>query len=89
LWDAVQSEYNIQDVGGLELLAEACAARDRVEAVREAIDRDGVAIKTRTGVRSHPLLRDEIANRSFVVRTLERLGITVETIKPVGRPPKG
>jgi hypothetical protein len=23
LWDAVMSEYNIQDIGGLELLAEA------------------------------------------------------------------
>jgi hypothetical protein len=83
------SEYNILDIGGLELLAEACAARDRVEALREAIDRDGVAIKTRNGLRGNPLLRDELANRSFIVRTLERLGITVESIKPVGRPPKG
>jgi len=90
LWDAVQSEYNISDIGGLELLAEACAARDRVQALREAIDRDGETIVTRNGIRAHPALRDELANRSFIVRTLERLGITLEPIKPgPGRPPKG
>jgi len=32
--------------------------------------------------------RDELANRAFVVRTLERLGVNVETIKSVGRPPR-
>jgi hypothetical protein len=31
-------------------------------------------------------LRPELACRSFIVRTLQRLGIVEESIKPVGRP---
>jgi hypothetical protein len=70
LWNSVQTAYRIDDVGGIALLAECCAARDRVEALAEA-------------------LRDELAGRAFIVRTLERLGLNVETIKPMGRPSKG
>jgi hypothetical protein len=31
-------------------------------------------------------LKHELANRAFVVRTLARLGLNFETVKPVGRP---
>jgi hypothetical protein len=34
-----------------------------------------------------PAVKDELACRAFVVRTLERLGLNVEGVKPVGRPP--
>jgi len=37
-------------------------------------------------LREHPGLKHELAARSFVVRTLARLGLDVEAIKPVGRP---
>jgi hypothetical protein len=33
LWNSVQTAYRIDDVGGVELLAQACAAVDRVEAL--------------------------------------------------------
>jgi hypothetical protein len=89
LWNAVMAEYAIQDRGGIELLAQTCAAQDRVEALAEAINRDGETIHTRNGPKAHPALRDELAGRAFIVRTLERLGLNVETIKPVGRPSKG
>jgi hypothetical protein len=89
LWNAVMAEYAIQDRGGIELLAQICAAQDRVEALAEAIDRDGETIHSRNGPKAHPALRDELAGRAFIVRTLERLGLNVETIKPVGRPSKG
>jgi hypothetical protein len=75
--------------GGLELLVQACATVDRVKALREAIDRDGEVVATRTGPKAHPALRDELAGRAFIVKTLERLGLNIETIKPgPGRPPK-
>jgi hypothetical protein len=73
----------------VELLAQACEASDRVAALSERIGRDGEVIHTRTGPRAHPALRDELAGRAFIVRTLERLGLTVEAIKPTGRPPRG
>src|SRR6516165_8399616 len=85
LWNAVQSAYRIDDVGGIELLAQVCAAQDRVEALAEAINRDGETLHTRNGPKAHPALRDELACRAFIVRTLERLGLNVETIKPMGR----
>ena len=31
LWDQVMREYDIQDAGGLEMLAQACQALDRAQ----------------------------------------------------------
>ena len=88
LWDAVQREYGVADRGGIELLAQACGALDLVEALGEAITRDGAIVYGRTGPKAHPAVKDQIAARAFLVRTLERLGITSENIKPgPGRPP--
>jgi hypothetical protein len=87
LWNSVQSEYRIDDCGGIELLAQAAAAVDRIEALAAAINRDGETVRTKTGVRAHPALRDELAGRAFVCRTLDRLGVTTESVKAIGRPP--
>jgi hypothetical protein len=87
LWLAIQREYKI-DVGGIERLAQICGAVDRLEVLAEEIARDGVVIRTRSGtVRSHPGVRDEIALRSFICRTLARLGISSEPLQALGRPP--
>ena len=89
MWDRAQAEYRI-DVGGIELLAQACAAEDTAESLAAAIARDGHVIHSRTGVpRTHPAVKDELACRAFVVRTLERLGLNVEAVRPPGRPPGG
>jgi hypothetical protein len=90
LWNWVQSHYGIADVGGVELLAHICAALDRAEQLAEAIERDGAVVYSRTGVpKSHPAVKDELACRAFIARNLERLGITVEAVKAVGRPGGG
>ena len=86
LWDRVMTEYDIQDSGGLEMLLQACGALDRAEALRIEIERDGEIIRTRGTVKDHPGLKHELANRAFVVRTLARLGLNFEAIRPVGRP---
>ena len=88
LWTAVTREYRIDDVGGIELLAQACQASDRVEALAAQISADGEIIHSKSGLRSHPGLRDEIALRSFICRTIQRLGLNFETLRPApGRPP--
>src|SRR6516225_11986162 len=46
-------------------------------------------IHTRGGIKMHPGVKDELACRGFVCRTLHRLGLNVETIKPKGRPAVG
>jgi hypothetical protein len=90
LWRKVQHENEIRDVGGREVLAQCCAALDRAESLRAQIDRDGEMIPTAGGgFRDHPGLRHEIQARAFVVRTMTRLGLTSERIRPPGRPPHG
>jgi hypothetical protein len=89
LWNLVMAEYQIHDSGGVELLMQACLAADRADALAAIIDRDGETIHTKSGLRAHPCLKDELQNRAFVVRTLERLGLNIESIKPVGRPATG
>ena len=83
-------EYAICDAGGIELLLLACEATDRAASLREAIDRDGELISTRSGLKEHPGLKAELANRAFISRTLQRLGLDVEPVRPgVGRPGGG
>jgi hypothetical protein len=81
LWDEVQAAYGITDRGGVELLAQCCAALDRAEALAEAIARDGPVVYSRSGPKSHPAAKDELACRAFIVRTLERLGLNVEALR--------
>jgi hypothetical protein len=87
LWRTIMADYQIEDRGGIELLAQACAALDRVEALAERIEADGEIVHGRQGPRPHPGLQAELAARSFIVRTLERLGLNMEAVKPIGRPP--
>jgi hypothetical protein len=89
LWDSVQREHGIQDIGGVETLAQGCAGLDRAEQLAVQIGTDGLMIRTKTGLKARPALRDELAARAFIVRTLERLGITIEAVKRVGRPGYG
>jgi hypothetical protein len=86
LWNRVQGEYRITDSDGVELLCLAAQALDRAESLSAAIAEDGQTIRTRSGVRVHPGLRDEIANRALVARLLGKLGITSEPVKSPGRP---
>jgi hypothetical protein len=86
LWRDVHAEYNIDDIGGIELLAQACTSLDRAEELASHINKDGVTIRTKSGLKSHPSIRDEMSCRAFVVRTLQKLGLNLEQIKSVGRP---
>ena len=70
LWRSVMAEYAIQDAGGVEMLCQARQALDRAEALREQIEIDGDVIRSKSMLKDHPGLKHELANRSFVVRTL-------------------
>lgn len=86
LWSTIAGEYDVTDGEGRFLLAEACRSHDRAEACRAAINRDGEAIQTRAGIRSHPLLRDEVAARALSVRIIARLELRALPVRTVGRP---
>jgi P27 family predicted phage terminase small subunit len=89
LWAQIQDEYDIRDSGGVEMLAQACAAADRAEDCAKKIAREGLTVTNASGSQhEHPLLRCEQAARSFVVKTLKSLGLHIEPLKRgPGRPP--
>jgi hypothetical protein len=87
LWTDIVAAYEFSDRASYETLFQACAAAERAAALRAVIDRDGEVIRTKAGPKGHPCLRDEIAYRSFVVRTLARLGLDLEPVHSgPGRP---
>jgi hypothetical protein len=88
LWRTVLAEYVIEDCAGRELLCQAAQALDRAESLAAEIAADGPVIRTRGGIpRSHPSIRDELAARSFVTKTIQRLGLNFEAVRAsVGRP---
>jgi hypothetical protein len=87
LWRSIMSEYDIADSGGQVLLEQICHAYERAERLRVEIDRDGAIIRGRAGMREHPGLKAELASRSFVCRSLQRLGINLEVTRlSPGRP---
>jgi hypothetical protein len=86
LWRTLTANYRFDDVGGLELLTQLCGAIDRIEALAERIRADGEVIYVRGVPRVHPALKDETQLRALIARLLQRLGLTVEAVKPVGRP---
>jgi P27 family predicted phage terminase small subunit len=88
LWNSIQTEYRIEDSGGRALLLQACTAIDRADECAETIDREGMMIRTSNGGRrEHPLLRLELSNRAFAMKSLHRLGLDIEpTRATAGRP---
>ena len=89
LWEEVQREYGIVDVGGREVLFQVCMAVDMAFRLREEVDSEGLVIKTATGTRENPLIKQELAHRAFICRGLQKLGLSLEPIRPVGRPLPG
>jgi hypothetical protein len=85
---AVESVVYIAAPRQALMLLQICGAADRVAEYSETIARDGAVIRTKTGLRDHPLLKHELAARSFIVRALHRLGFDIEPPRDVvGRPP--
>ena len=78
LWKSITREYRVDDAGSNEMLLQICAAADRVEEYGATIARDGLTIRTKNGVRDHPLLKHELAARAFISRALHRLNLDIE-----------
>jgi hypothetical protein len=90
LWNDILAGYEFADRASYETLAQACASADRAAEMAAQIDADGVAIRTKIGLRDHPLLKHELASRAFVVRALARLGLDLEPVRAgPGRPGGG
>jgi hypothetical protein len=89
LWQSILHEYVIDDSGSRALLHEACKAADRAAECSRIIDKEGLVIATKMGTAAHPLVKSELLLRSFVIRTLIRLGVVDAPRNPPGRPLHG
>jgi hypothetical protein len=88
LWDRVLAEYDVSDVAGIELLGQACQAVDRAEALAAYVAADGEIVRTVNGIKAHPGIKEELSCRSFIVRTLQKLGLNYEPLRSgPGHPP--
>jgi hypothetical protein len=87
LWDRIQREYEVEDAASVEVLTQVCLAADRRAELANAIARDGPLVQTTAGMREHPLIKSELAARNFIMKGLRELGLTQQSIQPVGRPP--
>jgi hypothetical protein len=86
-WDDILREFTLEDRAGLELLCLAAESLDRAAGLAERIRAEGATIRTKTGTRVHPAIRDELANRAFVAKCIERLGLNLEAVRAgPGRP---
>lgn len=72
-WDRICHDYDIADASHIEQLAAACASLDRASRCRAIIDSEGDMIEGPNGRKDHPLIRHELAARSFAAKTFERL----------------
>ena len=86
LWQSLTSEFDICDAEGLFMLGQACRSVDRAERCKAEIDATGELISVRGQYRAHPLIRDETASRALAIRTVQKLGLRLEPVKPIGRP---
>ena len=70
------------------MLLQICEAADSLTSFDEQIARDGgPTIRSKSGIREHPLLKHQLATRSFIVRSLHRLGLDIEPARhEIGRP---
>jgi phage terminase small subunit len=75
LWRRVTAEYAIDDAAGVEMLTQCCQAVDLAEALSDRIAEDGEIVRTPTAIKAHPAIKDGLAARGFVVRTLQKLGL--------------
>jgi hypothetical protein len=87
LWQEITTEFEIDDAASRALLLQVCQCTNRLAEISQRISREGLVIDSKGGPRDHPLLKSEIACRSFIICGLQRLGL--EPSRPVGRPGNG
>ena len=90
LWEDINRDYVIEESAGRQTVLRICQTVDTLVSYDEQIERDGPTIRTANGLKEHPLLKHQLAARSFIVRSLHRLNLDV--IPPrteVGRPSGG
>ena len=64
-WNAIQAEFHVNDAGGIEVLAQACAGVERAKALRARIDAEGETFQTHSGIKPHPCLQNDLSRDRY------------------------
>ena len=81
LWNSVTAEYDVTDVAGREFLCQAGQALDLAEALAERIREDGAVVRTPSGIKSHPSIKEELS-----ARALEKGAYLMQELKALAAP---
>jgi P27 family predicted phage terminase small subunit len=88
LWRDLQAAFDLVDTDAQLLLDVCCQAYERALEARAAINREGLQTADRFGqFKPHPLLPVERDSRGQVMAAVKALGLNVEPLQPMGRPP--
>ena len=89
LWKTIQSEYAIEDAGGIAHLSSACRAEDDIQRMRQTVSTDGDVILDRFNQKApHPLLAAIRGLEQVRRQCLRELNLNIEPLKDrPGRPP--
>ena len=86
LWRSIQSQFRVVDVGGMELLMQACLASDRRKPCAPALMRTAKPFRLGRVCAFIRVSRMSWRRVAFVCRVLRQLGVTVEPIGRMGPP---
>ena len=90
LYRRIVGEYGVDDAGGLAILSVACESLDRLRQAQQAIEADGPITLDRFGQqRPHVMLQVEKDSRAHFLAAIKQLGLDIEPLGAVGRPPGG
>lgn len=87
LWKDIQSQYQIDDPGGLRLLQTAVECLDAMRAAEAQVKTDGLMIVINDRLSIHPAGRVVKESRAQMLQALKMLNLDLEPLKNVGRPP--
>lgn len=87
LWRRVVSEWDFDDAA-LVVLERACEAFQRMREAQAQLAKDGSYYVDKSGnPRAHPALGVEKDSRTAMLNAIKMLGISLEPVGDVGRPP--
>jgi P27 family predicted phage terminase small subunit len=86
-WDRIVGDFDL-DAAGLMILEAALDAFDRMRAAQADIKKRGISVEDRWGqLKQNPSVATERDSRAAMVKCLRELGLNLEPIGDIGRPP--
>ena len=86
-WTRIVSQWELE-TASLLILESALEAYDRMHQAADEVNREGVTIKDQNGIpRKHPAVSVEAEQRGLMLRFFKALGIDLEAVGEMGRPP--